>query len=37
LRHVGAAIEDVDYRTARKLDRGLFQQLATGRWRKCAI
>jgi DNA replication protein DnaC len=32
LRHVGAAIEDVDYRTARRLDRGLFQQLATGRW-----
>jgi DNA replication protein DnaC len=32
LRHVGAAIEDVDCRTARKLDRGLFQQLATGAW-----
>jgi DNA replication protein DnaC len=32
LRHVGAAIEDVDYRTARKLDKALFQQLATGRW-----
>jgi len=32
LRHVGAAIEDVDHRTARKLDRGLFQHLATGRW-----
>jgi DNA replication protein DnaC len=32
LRHVGAAIEDVDYRTARRLDRGLFQQLATGAW-----
>ena len=24
LRHAGAAIEDVDYRTARRLDRGLF-------------
>ena len=34
LRHVGAAIEDVDYRTARKLDKALFQQLATGRWIK---
>ena len=32
LRHVGAAIEDVDYRTPRKLDKALFQQLATGRW-----
>lgn len=32
LRHVGAAIEDVDFRTPRKLDRALFQQLATGRW-----
>jgi DNA replication protein DnaC len=32
LRHVGAAIEDVDYRTSRKLDKALFQQLATGRW-----
>ena len=32
LRHVGAAIEDVDYRTVRKLDKALFQQLATGRW-----
>ncbi len=30
LRHVGAAIEDVDFRTPRKLDRALFQQLATG-------
>jgi len=32
LRHVGAAIEDVDFRTSRKLDKALFQQLATGRW-----
>lgn len=32
LRHVGAAIEDVDYRTPRKLDKALFQRLATGRW-----
>jgi DNA replication protein DnaC len=32
LRHVGAAIEDVDYRTPRKLDKALFQSLATGRW-----
>ncbi|MEE8454423.1 MAG: IS21-like element helper ATPase IstB [Limibaculum sp.] len=32
LRHVGASIEDVDYRTSRKLDKALFQQLATGRW-----
>ena len=32
LRHVGAAIEDVDYRTPRRLDRALFQQLATGAW-----
>lgn len=32
LRHVGAAIEDVDYRTPRKLDKALFQKLATGRW-----
>ena len=23
---------DVDYRTPRKLDKALFQQLATGRW-----
>ena len=27
-------MEDVDYRTARKLDKALFQQLATGRWIK---
>ncbi len=32
LRHVGACIEDVDFRTPRKLDKALFQQLATGRW-----
>lgn len=32
LRHVGASIEDVDYRTPRKLDKALFQQLAIGRW-----
>jgi DNA replication protein DnaC len=32
LRHSQAAIEDVDYRTPRRLDKGLFQQLATCRW-----
>ena len=32
LRHVGAAVEDVDYRAPRRLDRALFQQLATGTW-----
>jgi len=32
LRHVGACIEDVDFRTPRKLDKALFQQLVTGRW-----
>lgn len=32
LRHISAAIEDVDFRTPRKLDRTLFQQLAAGRW-----
>ncbi|MAY86066.1 AAA family ATPase [Sulfitobacter sp. EhC04] len=32
LRHVGASIEDVDFRTPRKLDKALFQQLAAGRW-----
>jgi len=32
LRHVGAAIEDVDYRARRRLDKALFQQLATSRW-----
>ena len=31
LRHQ-ASIEDVDYRTARGLDRALFQALAGGRW-----
>ena len=32
LRHVGAAIEDIDYRTPRQLDRELFRQLAQGFW-----
>src|SRR3974377_1937141 len=32
LRHGQAAIEDVDYRTPRGLDKALFQQVATGRW-----
>lgn len=32
LRHVGACIEDVDFRAPRKLDKALFQRLATGRW-----
>jgi DNA replication protein DnaC len=32
LRHSQAAIEDVDYRASRGLDRSLFQQLATGKW-----
>ena len=32
LRHGQALVEDVDYRTPRKLDKALFQQLATGRW-----
>jgi DNA replication protein DnaC len=31
LRH-NAAVEDVDYRTARGLDRALFQKLAQGNW-----
>ncbi len=31
LRHQ-AAVEDVDYRTPRGLDRALFQKLATGGW-----
>ncbi|MBI2739022.1 MAG: ATP-binding protein [Rhodospirillales bacterium] len=31
LRHQ-AAIEDVDYRSPRGLDRALFQKLATGQW-----
>jgi DNA replication protein DnaC len=32
LRQVGAAIEDVDYRAPRQLDRELFRQLALGDW-----
>lgn len=32
LRHGQASIEDVDYRFPRRLDKALFQQLATGRW-----
>jgi len=32
LRHVGASVEDVDYRSPRKLDKALFQQLATCKW-----
>lgn len=32
LRHSQASIEDVDFRTPRKLDRALFQSLATCRW-----
>ena len=32
LRHSQAPIEDVDYRTPRRLDKALFQQLATCRW-----
>ena len=32
VRQSGASIEDVDYRTPRKLDKALFQTLATGRW-----
>jgi DNA replication protein DnaC len=32
LRHDQAAIEDVDYRSPRKLDKALFQQLSTSRW-----
>lgn len=32
LRHVGASIEDVDFRTPRKLDKALFQRLAASRW-----
>jgi len=32
LRHNQAAIEDVDFRTPRRLDKALFQQLATSRW-----
>ena len=36
----GAIIEDVDYRAPRKLDKALFQQLATCRWigeHKCLL
>src|ERR1700722_16370559 len=32
LRHNQAAIEDVDYRTPRRLDKALFQQWPTFRW-----
>ena len=32
LRHVGASIEDVDYRSPRKLDKNLFQQLSNCKW-----
>lgn len=32
LRHGQASIEDVDYRASRRLDKALFQQLATCRW-----
>ena len=32
LRHGQAVIEDVDYRTPRRLDKALFQQLASGKW-----
>ena len=32
LRHVGAAIEDVDYRSPRRLDKALFRQLAMCTW-----
>lgn len=32
LRHPDACVEDVDYRTPRKLDKALFQQLARGQW-----
>ena len=32
LRHGQASIEDVDFRAPRRLDKALFQQLATSRW-----
>jgi DNA replication protein DnaC len=32
LRHGQASVEDVDYRTPRRLDKALFQQLVAGRW-----
>lgn len=31
---VGAAPEDVDYKTRRGLDKALFQNLLTGKWIK---
>lgn len=34
LRHVGAAPENVDYKTRRGLDKALFQNLLTGKWIK---
>ncbi|MFV1966644.1 MAG: IS21-like element helper ATPase IstB [Pirellulaceae bacterium] len=32
LRNAGACIEDVDFRTPRKLDKALFKELGAGRW-----
>jgi DNA replication protein DnaC len=32
LHHLDAAIEDIDYRTPRRLDKALVQQLARGQW-----
>jgi DNA replication protein DnaC len=32
LRHSQASIEDIDYRTPRRLDKALFQSLATATW-----
>lgn len=32
LRHAAASVEDVDYRSPRRLDKTLFQQLARGKW-----
>jgi DNA replication protein DnaC len=32
LRHSQAAVEDIDYRTPRRLDKALFQSLVTCRW-----
>lgn len=32
LRHIGAAPEDVDYKSRRGLDKALFQTLLTGKW-----
>lgn len=40
LRHGQAVVEDVNYRAPRKLDKALFQQLATSRWiadRRCLL